>query len=84
MKSVNLYSGLETIIVYTLLYSICLNIISNSVFGFYEHVFPALTEGNLMAQPAIPVNEDRTHLLGIPQFLAKTSVNPPFIWEIWV
>ena len=84
MKTVNLYSGLEAIILYTLLYSICLYIISNSVFGFYEQVFPALTEGNLVAQPAIPVNEDRTDLLGIPQFWAKTSVNPLFIWETWV
>ena len=37
-----------------------------------------------MAQPAIPVNEDRTDLLGIPPFRAKTSVNPPFTWETWV
>ena len=33
-----------------------------------------------MAQPAVPVNEDMTDLLGIPPFWAKTSVNPPFIW----
>ena len=37
-----------------------------------------------MAQPAVPVNEDRTDLLGIPPFWAKTSVNPPFVWETWV
>ena len=37
-----------------------------------------------MAQPAVPVNEDRTDLLGIPPFGARTSVNPPFIWETWV
>ena len=37
-----------------------------------------------MAQPAVPVNEDRTDLLGISQFLARLSVNPPFIWETWV
>ena len=37
-----------------------------------------------MAQPAVPVNEDRTDLLGIPPFWARTSVNPPFIWETWV
>ena len=37
-----------------------------------------------MAQPAVPVNEDRTDLLGIPPFWAKTSVNLPFIWETWV
>ena len=36
-----------------------------------------------MAQPAVPVNEDRTDLLGIPPFWAKTSVNPPLIWETW-
>ena len=37
-----------------------------------------------MAQPAVPVNENRTDLLGIPPFWAKTSVNPSFIWETWV
>ena len=37
-----------------------------------------------MAQPAVPVKEDRTDLLGIPPFWAKTSVNPPFIWETWL
>ena len=37
-----------------------------------------------MAQPAVPVNEDRDDLLGIPPFWAKTSVNSPFIWETWV
>ena len=37
-----------------------------------------------MAQPAVPVNEDRTDLLGIPPFWARKSVNPPFIWETWV
>ena len=30
------------------------------------------------------MNEDRNDRLGIPQFWAKTSVNPPFIWETWV
>ena len=34
-----------------------------------------------MAQPAVPVNEDRTCLLGFPPFWAKPSVNPPFLWE---
>ena len=34
-----------------------------------------------MAQPAVPVNEDRTDLLGIPPFWAKPSINPPFLWE---
>ena len=37
-----------------------------------------------MAQPAVPMNKDRTDLLGLPPFWAKTSVNPPFIWETWV
>ena len=37
-----------------------------------------------MAQPAVPVNKDRTDLLGISPFLARLSVNPPFIWETWV
>ena len=34
-----------------------------------------------MAQPAVPVNKDRTDLLGTPPFWAKASVNPPFLWE---
>ena len=63
---------------------IYLYIIFNSVFDFYKTVFPSPTEGNLLAQPAMPVNEDRTDLLRIPPFWAKTSVNPPFIWETWV
>ena len=37
-----------------------------------------------MAQPAVPVNEDRTDLLGIPLFWAKPSINPPFLWESWI
>ena len=37
-----------------------------------------------MAQKAVPVNEDRTDLLGIPIFWEKPSVNPPFLWESWV
>ena len=37
-----------------------------------------------MAQPAVPVNEDRTDLLGIPPFWAKASFNPPFLWESWI
>ena len=37
-----------------------------------------------MAQPAVPVNEDRTDLLGIPPFWAKPYVNPPFLWESWI
>ena len=37
-----------------------------------------------MAQPAVPVNEDRTDLLGIPPFWAKASINPPFLWESWI
>ena len=32
-----------------------------------------------MPQPAVPVNEDRTDLLGIPPFCAKSSVNLLFI-----
>ena len=34
-----------------------------------------------MAQPAAPVNEDWTDLLGIPSFWMKASINPPFLWE---
>ena len=37
-----------------------------------------------MAQPAVPVNADRTDQLGIPPFWAKTSVKQAFIWETWV
>ena len=37
-----------------------------------------------MAQPAVPVNEDRTDLLGITPFWAKSSVTRPFVWETWV
>ena len=37
-----------------------------------------------MAQPAVPVNEDRIDLLGVPPFWAKASVNPPFLWESWI
>ena len=37
-----------------------------------------------MAQPAVPVNEDREDLLGIPPFWAKPSVNPPFLWDPWI
>ena len=37
-----------------------------------------------MAQPAVPVNEDRTDLLGNPPFWAKPSINPPFLWESWI
>ena len=61
-----------------------LYILFNSVFDFYKQIFPSPSEGNVMAQPAVPVNEDRTDLLGICPFWAKSSVNPPFIWETWV
>ena len=37
-----------------------------------------------MAQPAVPVNEDRTDMLGIPAFWAKPSVNPPLLRESWI
>ena len=37
-----------------------------------------------MAQPAVPVNEDRTDLLGIPSFWTKASINPQFLWESWI
>ena len=37
-----------------------------------------------MAQPAVPVNEDRTDLLGIPPSWARPSINPPFLWESWI
>ena len=34
-----------------------------------------------MAQPAVPVKQDRTDLLGIPPFWAKPSINLPFLWK---
>ena len=37
-----------------------------------------------MAQPAVPVNEDRTDMLGISAFWAKASISPPFLWESWI
>ena len=37
-----------------------------------------------MAQTAVPVNEDRTDLLGVPPFWAKAFINPPFLWESWI
>ena len=37
-----------------------------------------------MAQPAVPLSEDRTELLGIPPFWAKPSINPPFLGESWI
>ena len=35
-----------------------------------------------MARPAVPVNENKTDLLGIPW--VKASINPPFLWESWI
>ena len=46
--------------------------------------FHSKISANVMAQPAVPVNEDRTDLLGIPSFWAKASINPPFLWESWI
>ena len=37
-----------------------------------------------MAQPAVPVNEDRIDLLSISPSWAKPYVNPPFLWEPWI
>ena len=59
-------------------------ILFNSVILFYNQVFRSPSEGNVMAQPAVPVKEDRSDLLGIPPFWAKSSVNPLFISETWV
>ena len=44
--------------------------------------FSQLWAGYFMAQPAVPVNEDRTDLLGVPPVWAKHSVNPPFCEKI--
>ena len=56
----------------------------NNLLNVQQQSFHYITSANLMAQPAVPVNEDRTDLLGIPPFWAKASVNPPFLWESWI
>ena len=37
-----------------------------------------------MVQPAVPVNENMTDLLGIFPLWAKPSIDQPFLWEPWV
>ena len=46
--------------------------------------FHSKISAKFMAQPAVPVNDDRTDLLGIPSFWAKAFINPPFVWESWI
>ena len=46
--------------------------------------FDSISSVNVIAQPAVPVNDDRTDLLGILPFWAKASVNPLFLWEHWI
>ena len=36
-----------------------------------------------MAQPAVPVSDDRTDLAGLPPFWTKTSLSPPYSWDSW-
>ena len=37
-----------------------------------------------MAQPAVPVSDDRTDLLGVPVFWHKPTADPPSGWDSWV
>ena len=39
---------------------------------------------NHMAQPAIPVFDDRTDLLGVPVFWHKSTADPPSSWDFWI
>ena len=55
-------------------------ILINLLIAFNPSALSQYWAGYFMAQPAVPVNEDRSDLLGIPPFWAKHSVNPPFLW----
>ena len=37
-----------------------------------------------MAQPAVPVSDDRTDLLGVPLFWHKSTADPPSSWDSWI
>ena len=37
-----------------------------------------------MAQPAVPVSDDRTDLLGVPVFWHKPTADPPTSWDSWI
>ena len=37
-----------------------------------------------MAQPAVPVSDDRTDLLGVPLFWHKPTADPPSSWDSWI
>ena len=37
-----------------------------------------------MAQPAVPVSDDRTDLLGVPVFWHKPTADPPSSWDSWI
>ena len=56
-------------------------ILNNLLLAFNPTVLCQYWSGYLMMQPAVPVNEDKTDLLGITHFWAKHSVNPPFLSE---
>ena len=56
----------------------------NNLYTVQQPSFHSKTSANLMAQPAVPVNDDWTDLLGISPFRAKASINPPFLWELWI
>ena len=37
-----------------------------------------------MAQPAVPVSDNRTDLLGVPVFWHKPTADPPTSWDSWI
>ena len=37
-----------------------------------------------MAQPAVPVSDDRTDLLGVPVFRHKQTSDPTSSWDFWI
>ena len=37
-----------------------------------------------MAQPAVPVSDDRTDLLGVSVFWLKPTADPPSSWDSWI
>ena len=36
-----------------------------------------------MAQPTVPVSDDRRDLAGLPPFWTKPSLSPPYSWDSW-
>ena len=55
------------------------SILQNNLLIVEYPSFHSKTSEIVMAQPAVPVNEDRTDLIGIPPFWVKASINPPAI-----